>query len=64
MENYSLAQHSIQEWRDRVETIEVERRRERNELAEANAIDREEWETEREKVRHCLYLDVYYAWSL
>ncbi|KAF8363041.1 che-10 [Pristionchus pacificus] len=50
MENYSLAQHSIQEWRDRVETIEVERRRERNELAEANAIDREEWETEREKL--------------
>ncbi|GMR36275.1 hypothetical protein PMAYCL1PPCAC_06470, partial [Pristionchus mayeri] len=50
MEHYSLAQQSIQEWRDRVESIEVERRRERNELAEANAIDREEWETEREKL--------------
>lgn len=55
MENYSVAQHSVQEWRDRVESIEVERRRERNELVEANTIDREEWETEREKVRKTIY---------
>ncbi|GMS84042.1 hypothetical protein PENTCL1PPCAC_6217, partial [Pristionchus entomophagus] len=50
MENYSLAQQSIQEWRDRAESVEVERRRERNELVEANTIDREEWESEREKL--------------